>query len=353
MENKFITKKIIKSNGHEFEETSFYDISVIKHVETGYYNANHICKSNKNKFENIKRNQYWDEYSIKLKENSKISADSKMSQHIFDENTDISFEILDVSNEFRGTYIHPLLLNFLCEHVDYNYAIKISYLMLLQNEEINLRNMTLEDKIIEVEETVEALKENKEIQNNIITKQNEMINTYKQTIDLNNDMIKSYEETIKLNNELINKHKKIIESQIFDIDILNRNIKKYNDELQNKNKLINNKCVNTKTDSRKFRVYDITQYKKNEKQLNPFDDKCIWKVSASQRNKFKYPVILEVILVSSMHARIDIKQHLYSKIINRKEIGNVVKQSSKEYIYNYIINDLKPKSIIIDNIKNN
>ena len=171
MENKFITRVVIKSNGNEFEKTSFYDISVIKHVKTGYYNANHICKSNKNKFENIKRNQYWDEYSIKLKENLKKSADSKMSQHIFDENMDISFEILDVSNEFRGTYIHPLLLNFLCEHVDYNYAIKVSYLMLLINEEIKLRNITLDDKLNEIKETVELLKNENEIQNNMINKQ--------------------------------------------------------------------------------------------------------------------------------------------------------------------------------------
>ena len=66
MENKSITKEIVVSKGHEFERTFFYDISIIKHVKSGYYNANHVCKSNKKKFKKIKRNNYWDEYSEKL-----------------------------------------------------------------------------------------------------------------------------------------------------------------------------------------------------------------------------------------------------------------------------------------------
>ena len=60
--NKVITKQILKFNEHEFEKTSFYDISVIKHVQTGYYSANYICKSNKKKFKDIKKYQYWIEY---------------------------------------------------------------------------------------------------------------------------------------------------------------------------------------------------------------------------------------------------------------------------------------------------
>ena len=342
MENKSITKEIVVSKGHEFERTFFYDISVIKHIKTGFYSANFICKSNRKKFKNIKRNQYWVEYCDKLKKYLNNSIGSQMSQYNLDGNNVIFFELLTVSKEFKGTYIHPLLLNFLCEHVDYEYAIKVSHLMLLINEESKLRNITLEDKIIEIEESVELLKNENKIQNNMINKQKEMINTYKQTVDLNNEMIKSFQNTIDLNNEVINKHKDKIKLQTTVLDELN-------DKINENEKLIENKCVNTKTDSRRFRIYDITEYEDDEKRLDPMNEKCKWKVSASQDKNLKYPILLEVILVSSMHGRIDLKDHLY---VYSKH-GNRVFQKSKEFVYKYITSTLKPKSIKIDNIRLN
>ena len=108
MANKFITKEIIKSNGHEFERTSFYDISVIKHVQTGYYCANHVCRSNNKKFKNIIRYQFWNEYSDKLKKYLNNSTGSKTSQYKLNKNTVISFEILGLFidlNKFRESII--------------------------------------------------------------------------------------------------------------------------------------------------------------------------------------------------------------------------------------------------------
>ena len=352
MENKSIIKKIIKFNGEEFTETTYMGITVIID-SNGYYQANKICKDNKKDFYDWRRMGRTIELLEKYSKKLNIFIKIRNREFPVPKNTCLLYKRTGEYHDFQGWYIHPKLINELAMWCDIDYAILINEIVDVINEEVKLRNITLEEKISEMKETVEALKIDKEIQNEIITKQNEMINTYKQTIELNNETIKSLEKTINLNNEIINEHTKTIESQVIDLDILNKRIEKYDEEIQNKNNIIKNKCVNTKTDSRKFRIYDITQYIKDEKPLNPFDEKCFWKVSANQENKYSHPILLDVVLVSSMHARIDINQHLYSKIINKRNIGNIVKHSSKEYIYNYIINDLKPKRIIKDNIKYN
>ena len=249
MENKIITKKITKINNYAFEEMLFYDISVIKHIQTGYYNANHICKLNKTKFRIVKRSQYWTNYCEVLQK--ELDENNEKIRGCNFAPTKLMYK-LNVSNGFKGYYIHPLLLNYLCEFVDYKFAIKVSRLMLIQNEEINLKNITLDEKINEMKEIVEALKYEKGIQNNLIIKQNEMIKSYKQTIELNNETIKSYEniinsnneiikhyeETINSNNKMIEDHKDFINAQMTELDILNQSIGKLNEELFKKDDII-------------------------------------------------------------------------------------------------------------------
>ena len=54
MENKIITKEIIKFNGEEFTETTYMGITVIVD-SNGYYQANKICKDNKKDFYDWRR----------------------------------------------------------------------------------------------------------------------------------------------------------------------------------------------------------------------------------------------------------------------------------------------------------
>ena len=253
----------------------------------GYYQASKICKDNNKKFNNWKRNAYTQELLEKYSKRLDLAVEFG-SANSGSRNKSLIYKRTGEFHEFQGNYIHPKLVNSFSLWVNIEYAIVVGEIMDSINELIHLRNISL----------------------------------------------KTFNEELKQENEN-----------------LKQEIKDLNNKINLQSSIIDNKCVNTKTDSRKFRIYDITQYKKNQKQLNPFDDKCIWKVSGAQRNKYKYPILLEVVLVSSMHARIDIKQHLYEETINKKLIMNLVKQSSKEYIYKYVINDLKPKRIVKDNIK--
>ena len=280
--------RVIKCNNEEFIETTYNEISVIVD-SNGYYQASKICKDNKKKFYDWKRLDRTQELLKIYSKRLKLSIErSSGNSRDFKTTYLINKRLENYTPELQGNYIHPKLVHHLCEWCNLEYAIIVGEIMDSINEQTHLRNITL----------------------------------------------KTFNEELKQENEN-----------------LKQEIKGLNNKINLQLSIINNKCVNTRTDSRKFRIYDITQYKKNQQQLNPFDDKCIWKVSGAQRNKYKYPVLLEVVLVSSMHARIDIKQHLYEETINKKLIMNLVKQSSKEYIYKYVINDLKPKRIVRDDIK--
>lgn len=77
-------------------------------------------------------------------------------------NEDLYFEVKLRGNDTKwiaGTYIHEIMLNKLLMHVNDNYAIKISYLINMINEELRLRNITLEQKIVEKEEELKKLQE--------------------------------------------------------------------------------------------------------------------------------------------------------------------------------------------------
>lgn len=138
-----LSNKIV-SNGETFTKTDYNGISVIID-SNGYYNASKICKDNKTQYTNISRNKYWSEYL------------SKISRLLRIEETQLSVEKLDFSNDVKGIYIHPKLVNWLCEHINLDYAILVGEIMDLMNERIHLNNSNLEEEIEKLK------KENKEL----------------------------------------------------------------------------------------------------------------------------------------------------------------------------------------------
>ena len=346
--------KIIKYGDEEFIETIYNEISVIVD-SNGYYQGSKICKDNEKDFygwmRSKKTQELIEKYEKYLNKNKTANLRSR--------NINLIYKKTNVPVQLRGFYIHPKLVHNLCEWCDIEYAIKVAEIMDLINEQIKIRNVNLEFIVDELKETNKKLKEENETATNIIINQEKIIKLQEDEIRINNNVINKYKETLNSQKIEIDVLSKKIEKESKNIENLNEELRKKKDIISNldkeiavQNKLIDNKCVRTKTDSRKFRIYDITDYKNNEKQLQPMDEKCIWKVSGNQE-RLKYPCILDVVLVSAMHARFDIKAYLNTIFINTKEIRNIVNQSSKEYIYNYIINNLNPKAIVIDNIKLN
>lgn len=64
-----LKQEIIVEHDEEFEITSYNNITVIKHVKSGYYNASKICSNNGKNFKHIKRNQ---SYHIKINSVSEL-----------------------------------------------------------------------------------------------------------------------------------------------------------------------------------------------------------------------------------------------------------------------------------------
>ena len=59
------------------------------------------------------------------------------------------YQLLNVSNEFKGTYIHPKLVHFVAEWVDLEYAFTVSEIMDSINDKVHeeLNNKQLPDNV--------------------------------------------------------------------------------------------------------------------------------------------------------------------------------------------------------------
>ena len=60
-----------------------------------------------------------------------------------------------MSNSLRGTYAHPLLVNYVCEWCSLEYAYKVAKIMNTINDELYLRNINLQTKIDEMKDEVD------------------------------------------------------------------------------------------------------------------------------------------------------------------------------------------------------
>ena len=138
----------IECKGEIFTVTDYNGITVIMD-ENGYYNGSKICKDNDKRFVDITRNQYWVSYTDEL-ESRCVSAPTPLTVSRGKESGYI--------NEVRGTYIHPKLVNFLCIHVDIEYAIKVGEIMDAINERIHLKCTSLEDELDSLHDENDKLK---------------------------------------------------------------------------------------------------------------------------------------------------------------------------------------------------
>ncbi len=152
------SSNVVVSNGITFTKTTYNDISVIVD-DDGYYNASRICKDNGTKYSYISRNQYWIDYIAELEG----GCDSSPTHLVTDRTA--------FANDVKGMYIHPLLVNWLCMHLDYKYAIKVSMIMNLINERIQIKCSSLEDQItrlklanVDLKQELAELKEDYEMQ---------------------------------------------------------------------------------------------------------------------------------------------------------------------------------------------
>ena len=133
-------------NNEEFDFTTYNDITVIIHVKSGYYNAGKLCSDNGKRYPDLSRNQSYISY---------LDAVHKLVQKC---TSGILFEFNEgFSNKVRGTYVHPLLVDYICTWISPKYRIKVATIMNTINKELHLRNMKLDEKIKEMDDKVKDL----------------------------------------------------------------------------------------------------------------------------------------------------------------------------------------------------
>ena len=279
-------KRVIEYANETFTETTYMEISVIVD-SNGYYQASKICKDNNKEFKYWKRLERTVEILNKYSELLKFPIEGRGEDFTRRPIRCLLYKRSGKYHQFQGWYIHFKLVNDLCMWCDIDYAIKVNEIIDMYNEELHLRNITLEDKMKEMNNELE-----------------------------------------KYRNEIQNK----------------------DNTIKALSTIINDKSVKTNIDTRKLRIYDIKEYREDEEPLNPFHKNCIWWISADNKRRYlNYRLLLEVEVVSSMHGRMDVKSHYNENKVNGKL--NTVKQNCKMKMYNFIMKTLIPKHEYVNEIE--
>ena len=117
----------------KFVKYVYNGFEIILNNEDKYFNASKIVtKYSHKKLNDYMRNKDFVEFSNEIK-------------NIEPTGIPVSYFINNVSNEFKGTYLHPLFLNSVCEWVNKKYAIKVAIIM----KSINEQNTTVMNQLIQ------------------------------------------------------------------------------------------------------------------------------------------------------------------------------------------------------------
>ena len=112
-----------------------------------------------------------------------------------------------VSNDLRGTYVNPLLINYIAIWASPKYAVKVGIIMDALDEKNQLTNQTLEDTIKQLQSELNELRIKNQQQAEVITE---------------------HESTIEVQAEVITEQTSTIEEQKIDIFENHNRVNEYN-----------------------------------------------------------------------------------------------------------------------------
>ena len=133
--NKGILNDTVEADS-QFKQITYNGIALIEHVSTKYINISKAFRDNGKRWYKYKQTQQWKEIE-KVAENKfktgcwKVGANSPPPQN------GIYFDVDTGKNEFRGIYIHPKLVHFVCQYVSVDYAFKVAELMDSINDQVH------------------------------------------------------------------------------------------------------------------------------------------------------------------------------------------------------------------------
>lgn len=244
---------IYVSGGVEFESTTFNGVNVMKHIETGYYNIGRICSDNGKRYPDISRNLSYIHYL-----NNLINK-AKSSNLLIFESLKKYGPVLDFNegfrNEVKGTYAHPLLTSYVCSWAIPEYEINANIELYEMSEELQLRNITFENKIDEMKAEIENMKIQLKNANNCMKRVENSIR-----IDKEGD---SYHLFIDYKERIIN------ENTVGSVVLYNAN-----EVLRLMNFYAKNKCVNN-IEYKGQNMFQTDQYEKLIKYINDVSDNTL------------------------------------------------------------------------------
>ena len=132
-------------NGRMFIRSTYLDISVLIDKETGYYYAQKICDDNDKRLENLLQNN---DYEL-----MKQAVASTTGIPVVE--LEITFPGMPVG--YRSKWVHKLLVNYIAQWANKEYAVKIAMLLNLIDERIKIENRTLQQEINTERRLVEQL----------------------------------------------------------------------------------------------------------------------------------------------------------------------------------------------------
>ncbi len=132
-------------NGRIFIRSTYLDISVLIDKETGYYYAQKICDDNDKRLENLLQNN---DYEL-MKQAVSATTGIPVVE------LEITFD--GMPNGYRSKWVHKLLVNYIAQWANKEYAVKIAMLLNLIDERLKLENRTLQQEIDSERRLVEQL----------------------------------------------------------------------------------------------------------------------------------------------------------------------------------------------------
>ena len=143
-----MSKGVIDYTKNDFEQITYNGTSLIEHIKTKYVNISKAFRDNNKQWNKYKTTKQWKEIE-KVAENKIKSGQWKVAENSPPPLNSIYFDINTGPNEFRGIYIHPKLVHFVCQYVSVEYAFKVSELMDSINERVHeqLKQQNKEDTV--------------------------------------------------------------------------------------------------------------------------------------------------------------------------------------------------------------
>ncbi len=216
------------------------DITIIKEVNSGFYNITHSrniinnIRSKENK--KTKRVDDW----FRLKDSDDIINNFKNILNI----DKVSFILnIEVDNNYRGTYVHKKLYQWILQWLDFKYALMIIDIIdKLQEEYIIRTKIQLEEKDNKIDQLIDKVNsiiDINEEQSNMLNNQNVLLND--QTIKINDQtsLIKDQIKFIKIQESKIDELQNSVDQTNNTLDILDYKVEEIRDVVHERNNNVN------------------------------------------------------------------------------------------------------------------